>query len=201
MKFADRTNAKYGNLTAIEAVGINAHKKTIWRCVCDCGKIINVIGSHLSSGNTTSCGCLKRFNAKKHGYFGTPEYTLLHNILQRCTNPSNKRYKDYGGRGIKVCEEWNSLEKFQAFLNHVGPRPSPKHSLDRWPDNNGDYKPGNVRWAISSEQNLNTRQNRLFTFNGITMCLTDWASQTGVPISTVYYRLNKGLNPDLVFRK
>jgi site-specific recombinase XerD len=97
---------------------------------------------------------LKRGGAKRHGLTETPEYTVWSNMRARCLNPNNKAYRAYGGRGITVCERWTS---FEAFLADMGPRPSPKHSIDRWPDNNAPYDPTNCRWATMQEQAANKR--------------------------------------------
>lgn len=116
-------------------------------------------------------------------------YKIWLSLKQRCTNPRNKGYKNYGGRGINVCRQW--LTSFQEFLEDVGERPSPKHSLDRI-DNDGDYEPGNVRWVIRGEQNRNKRGNVLLTWGGKTMLLTDWARGLGIAHATLRSRLTKG---------
>jgi hypothetical protein len=93
-------------------------------------------------------------------------------MVRRCTKPQDKSFKNYGGRGIGVAPEWR--HDFPRFLVAIGPRPSPGHSLDRYPDNDGPYAPGNVRWATRYEQNRNRRDNTWLTFKGETHCLTDW---------------------------
>lgn len=97
----------------------------------------------------------------RHGLIGTPEYKCWISVKSRCFNPKHTSYSDYGGRGIGVHPEW--VDDFKAFYDHVGPRPSPLHSLDRYPDNDGDYEPGNVRWATIAEQNVNRRPCRTGT--------------------------------------
>jgi len=108
-------------------------------------------------------------------------------MVQRGTNEQSKNYSYYGGRGIIVCQRW--VESFEAFLTDMGPRPSPKHSIDRFPDKNGNYEPGNCRWATQAEQSRNTRRNVNVTFDGRTMCLTDWAKELGVSGSCLRYRI------------
>lgn len=111
-------------------------------------------------------------------------------MLQRCMNPNNKGYKNYGGRGITVCARWQN--SFANFLADVGPRPSVRHSIDRHPDNNGSYEPGNVRWATSDEQTRNTRRNRWIEFNGERLILSDWVKRYDLNLPTVIRRLQSG---------
>lgn len=115
------------------------------------------------------------------------------NMIARCTNRKNPRYKDYGGRGIKICKRWS--ESFAAFVKDVGHRPSSKHSLDRFPDNDGDYKPGNVRWATSAEQATSRRQRsdtRFLTFDGRKRTVAEWAAIVGLKQNTIKTRLRLG---------
>lgn len=107
----------------------------------------------------------------------------------RCSNPNTKGYSRYGGRGIQVCDRWR--DSFSAFLADMGPRPSPRHSVERR-NNDGNYEPDNCYWATDAEQTRNTRQNRNYTYNGRTMCLTDWARESGRPRSTLMQRLERG---------
>lgn len=115
-----------------------------------------------------------------------PEYNIWCAMRERCSNPNNKGYKYYGARGIKVDQEWQG--SFETFFRDVGPRPSPQHSIDRI-NNNGNYEPGNVRWATVYEQAQNKRSNRLVTINGETRCVAEWARIAGLKEGTVYYRL------------
>jgi len=123
--------------------------------------------------------------ANRHGLSKRPEYRVWKNMVQRCCNPNNERYIDYGGRGITICKEWR--KSFPAFLLHIGPRPSPIHSLDRI-DNERGYEPGNVRWVTVHEQNRNQRSNLWFTAYGETHTLSDWARIKQIPINTLYSR-------------
>lgn len=167
---------RFNLLVAIEkTIERTKSKEIIWRCICDCGKE-SLVNSHaLISGHTTSCGCKQRESARKycrkigkknikHGhrvnYEKTREYNTWMAMVQRCSNPKHDSFKCYGGRGIKVCTEWlHSFENFLSYLkmNDMHPRPIGM-TLDRFPDNNGNYEPGNVRWATSLQQNENREQ-------------------------------------------
>lgn len=133
-----------------------------------------------------------------HGMTNTTEYTIWSGIVKRCNNPKCKIYPYYGGRGISVCTRWF---KFEDFLADVGRRPSRSHSLDRYPDQNGNYEPGNVRWATRSEQMRNKRDNRLVTHNGKTLCITAWAEELGMSVHTLRRRVTESENPSIILRK
>jgi hypothetical protein len=163
-----------------------------WLCRCDCGADHVASASHLVCGDTKSCGCLNRDataqRSLKHGAARnrteTTEYRIWRNMLQRC-----REHPEYAGRGIGVCDAW--MTSFATFLVDVGPRPSSEHSLDRYPDNNGNYEPGNVRWATRREQMRNTRDNVMVVVGVATMTLTEAAEKAGLTLSTVHQRLNK----------
>ena len=118
------------------------------------------------------------------------EYNIWRQMRQRCLNPARKEFHLWGGRGITICERW--LNSFLNFLADMGPRPSPRHSLDRWSDPNGNYEPGNCRWATAEEQSSNSRRVRLVTFGGETKCLQHWAKHFGLNPSTLNHRLKIG---------
>lgn len=120
---------------------------------------------------------------------GTPEYEAWRSIKRRCLSPTAKHYEDYGGRGITICPKWR--DSFPAFLRDVGYRPGPKYSIDRI-NNNGNYEPGNVRWATRCEQMRNTRVNHLLTANGVTLTVTEWAEKLGVTPATLFARIRTG---------
>jgi hypothetical protein len=153
----DVAGQRFGQLTAIRDAG-RLRKEVAWLCHCDCGGSSIVPGYKLRSGATQSCGCRK--GSWRHGYGKPltrhPIYRAWLHMRDRCTNPNHRQWKDYGGRGIAVCERWSN---FTNFLADVGERPTPKHSLDRI-NNNGNYEPENVRWATKVQQNNNTRRNR-----------------------------------------
>ena len=169
--------------------GIRRH--TAWWCVCRCGSIKAVIAHSLISHHSKSCGCRKH----THGISLTPrtahsaEYRIFIAMWHRCTNPRVKQWMDYGGRGITVCTRW---QIFDSFLQDMGPRPSPQHSLDRYPDMNGNYEPGNVRWATPLEQHANTRRNVFFTIHGVTHHLREWIRLYDKSPGIVQGRLERG---------
>lgn len=124
-----------------------------------------------------------------------PLYNLWAQMIKRCVDPRTKGYRNYGGRGIRVCNRW--MDEFWDFVSDVGTRPSPKHSLDRFPNNDGHYEPGNVRWATVSEQRLNTRCNKPITFQGETLPVTEWARRVGIHPATLFWRLRRGVPVDV----
>lgn len=153
----------FGRLTCICPVGKTNNSQYLYLCICECGNEKIVSNSKLVSGATKSCGCLRKEVAKArlttHG-LGKPKYyyKLWLHIKDRCLNPNNKNFKDYGGRGITICDEWrNNFKTFYDYiLGKLGPRPSEKHSLDRQ-DNAKGYSPENVRWATTGWQTFNRR--------------------------------------------
>lgn len=162
-----------------------------WIVRCACGKVASRLHATLRFHRSTRCGsCASRDpSAPSH----SPEYTAWISMNGRCRRRS---LPSYGGRGISVCREWTGPGGFLRFFASVGPRPSPSHSLDRI-DNNGNYCPGNVRWATKSQQSTNTRQNRHVTAIGKTMTIGEWARESGLCPSTIAYRLGRGMPPDL----
>lgn len=160
-----------------------------WDCLCDCGNMRAVKGVELRRGSAKSCGC--HFAAKppkKTGKFYTPEYAAWRNFKQRCQNEKLDTYRHYGGRGITVCPEW---EVFDNFLRDMGPRPSPKHSLDRIDVNKGCC-PENCRWATKLEQVRNQRANVFIEMDGVKKCISEWAYEYGLQIDTLRYRIRQG---------
>lgn len=191
---------KYGRLTVVEYIERIREGGTwqhLWRCVCQCGQVRIVRASRLKNGGTTSCGCKRRESTvkrnTKHGESvrgrRTAEYIVWKSMNQRCYDPGNKKYSNYGGRGITVCDRWRS--DYAAFLADMGRMPSRKHSIDR-KNNDGNYEPDNCRWATKTEQGRNQRTNRLLTINGETRCVRDWEEVAGFPKGMIQTRLHLG---------
>lgn len=127
-----------------------------------------------------------------------PEYFVWLGMRRRCRGQKEKCYPHYGGRGIRVCERWD--KSFDAFYADMGPRPSPKHSVDRI-DNDGNYEPGNCRWATNREQCNNTRVNRVIKYNGLRLTAKQWAARTGLRFTTILFRLNRGWSAEEILTK
>lgn len=187
----DLTGQVFGRLTALRPVR-DAQHRLRWLCQCSCGNRVSILTGTLRY-STRSCGCAIRDSiirrSTKHGFAQSrnlhPLYATWQNMRSRCENPKNKRWPNYGGRGIRVCENWTQFDK---FLQDVGPRPSKKHSLDRI-DNDGDYEPGNVRWATTTEQARNKSSSKIYEWAGMSMCLSEWCERADMPVSTVRARI------------
>lgn len=189
MKFIDLTGQKFGRLTVIERSDVK--KKDIhWVCKCDCGNITIVNGMKLKTGRTKSCGCFRVELQTTHGLSKHPLYEVWHSMNQRCDCPSSGGYYNYGGRGIVVCEEWkNDFLSFFEWSIRNGWQPD--LTIDRV-DVNGNYEPGNCRWATRKEQANNRRTNHHLTYKGKTQTITDWAMELGITSNTLCERLNSG---------
>ena len=181
---------KYERLAVVSFAGKSKSSHLLWLCRCDCGNERIVEGGNLRRGNTKSCGCLKlqimteRFTT--HGGRGTLGYTSYIDAKRRCTNPNTKNFHHYGGRGIKFL-----FNGFEEFFADVGPRPGKEYSLDRI-NNEGNYEPGNCRWATIKIQSRNKRTNRNLTYQNETLCLKSWAERLGLNHKTISKRLDYG---------
>lgn len=167
-------------------VSSNGKKTPRWAALCDCGATTSATSSNLIRGYKKSCGCL----TVTHGKSEDSAYKVWRAMIARCYNPGNSSFARYGARGITVCDAWR--ESFDAFLRDMGPRPSPAHQVDRFPDNNGNYEPGNCRWATPAEQARNRSTTRTLTVGGRSMCMEDWADAAGIAQSTVSTRVQNG---------
>lgn len=189
---------RFGRLTVLSFVGSRHMWNTsvrLWLCACECGATVEVAQKQLTQGSTKSCGCLKKTIGelnRTHGEGGrghvTPEYNAWMLMRRRCNAPSPAERDNYKGRGIMVCERWSSYE---VFLADVGRRPTPRHSLDRI-NNDGNYEPGNVRWATRVEQAANKRNTKLIEFSGERHVAAEWGRITGIPGTAISRRLRAG---------
>lgn len=198
MKPHNLVGQRFGRLTVIERYPVP--NISTWTCQCDCGNITHPRARSLINGITQSCGCLRTERIKlavtKHGKHNTPLYKVWTAIKMRCLNPNCPAWDLYGGRGITICDEWLD---FETFAKAVGERPSNKHSLDRYPDPNGNYEPGNVRWATQFEQMQNMSRNVHVTWNGETHTLSEWSRRTGISESGLGWRYHQGWPPEKMF--
>ena len=199
-KFSDLTGQKFNRWTVVGLSDKRADgNRRFWLCVCECGNEGCVRESFLTHGRSRSCGCLRsettirRFT--KHGQRATwnknSVWRIWCNMIQRCCNPRNAAFANYGGRGISVCEAW--MTSIESFVSDMGPRPSPKHSIERI-NNEGNYEPSNCRWATFHEQCRNKRTNRILTLDGEYKVLVDWAASVGMSRSVLECRLRAGLS-------
>lgn len=185
----DYTGARFSRMLVIDRRGRQPNGVAVWLCRCDCGNEKEVTQSNLVSGNVRSCGCLAKDTVVTHGMTASPEYRAWAHMKERCSNPRVHNYNRYGGRGIKVCDRW--LNSFENFIADMGPRPSSGHSLER-EEVDGDYEPGNCRWATAREQAFNRRTNHVLTFRGEAKPLTIWCEELGLDPSIVGTRLRRG---------
>lgn len=194
MKFKDISGQKFGRLTVIYRLH-NHHdnKNTHWLCVCECGNLTEVSRPNLINGHNKSCGCLNAEKRKtthtKHGKCKTRIYTIWINMKSRCYNKNDKAYKNYGERGIKVCDEW--LNNFEAFYDwSINNGYNDSLTIDRI-DVNGNYEHSNCQYVTMKQQARNKRNNRNITINGDTRCLLEWCETLGLKYQTVFARLNE----------
>jgi hypothetical protein len=197
--FIDHTGSKYGRLTAV-SISCRENGKTMWFFSCECGNIAEAPIKSVLSGNTQSCGCLARevvvARNSTHGLSRKhpTEYRSWKDMRARCSNPRNDDYADYGGRGIRVCAEWND---FAVFYKAMGDRPDGA-TLDRI-DVNGNYDPANCRWADAIEQANNKRNNHIIQHQGQSRTLAEWCKIFDIEPSKVRYRLKQGWSFDRAF--
>jgi len=207
-RFHSFSERRFGRWLVIKAVDQDAcfHLHVI--CRCDCGTEKEVCTAGLRAGRSRSCGCLNarrtaemgRRNVKHGDTIGghaSIEYRTWVSMIQRCHNPNQPAYAQYGARGITVCERWRS--SFSAFLEDMGRKPTPSHSIER-KDSSKDYEPCNCRWATMLEQQRNRRSNRLIEIDGINRCVAEWAEMFRVvSADTTRHRLDRGWPPHEAF--
>ncbi len=192
----DLIGQTFGYLTVLRYEGKNKHNKCLWECVCKCGNKIIAIASELKSGHTKSCSCLQKEKAAAvkitHGLSIDPYksgYSSWANIKSRCRNKNCEQYKSYGAIGIIMCDRW--YDSFENFIADMGQRPSLNHSVDRYPNKNGNYEPNNCRWATPEQQMNNTNRNVWLEYNGIKMTQSQWAKRWDIYPSVIIQHMVK----------
>ncbi len=188
MKLIDRVGQQYGRLLVLSRAPNASEKDTNarWVCQCECGRKSVAYGQDLKRGKVVSCGCWNTQKRITHGMARTNVNAVWRSMRDRCNNQKNAAYVNYGGRGIRVCERWDS---FENFLADMGSRPN-GYSIDRI-DNNGNYEPGNCRWATTKQQMNNQRRNRVIELNGERKTIAQWAEQLGVGWTCIRDRLDR----------
>ncbi len=202
--FKNLVGVKRNRLT-VDAFAGTKDGKSMWSCTCDCGTSGHIVqGYNLTSGHVKSCGCHRREvmsavasrHNPTHQQSGSPTYFSWQSMIQRCNNVNHIYFGNYGGRGVRVCGRWQGEGGFINFLADMGPRPSAKHSIDRFPDNDGDYEPGNCRWATGGQQNRNRRNNRFIEAFGERRLMCEWSELSGIRASCIWQRLKRGMAPE-----
>lgn len=184
--FKDLTNKRFGKLLVIENTNKKKNKKTIWLCKCDCGDYKEVQVDNLTTGHTKSCGCL---NGKgyKHNLKNTRLYYIWSCMKQRCYNKNHKQYKDYGQRGIKICNEWHEFINFYNWAINTDYQDN--LTIDRI-NNNGNYEPENCRWVNMKIQSNNRRSNHIIEYKNETHTLKEWCDILKLNYKTMQTRIN-----------
>lgn len=187
----DLTGLRFGKLTALRYVGVHKYGSSLWLCKCDCGKEKIITSSNLMSGRSHSCGCLRSELAKvnlsthKHGLNRTRIYSIWCGMKRRCYRESHEHYKDYGGRGITVCDKWQA---FEGFLEDMWESYEENLTLDRI-DVNGNYEKDNCRWATQKQQLNNRRTSIKFCIDGICATLSEHCERLGMKYMSAYNRI------------
>lgn len=196
-KAMDLKNQRFGRAIVLKRVE-NKGRYVRWLCKCDCGNEFVALTQHLRNGSVKSCGCLLKEIAgqkfiklnTKHGKHKTRLYKIWAAIKGRCFNKNNLAYKNYGGRGITICDEWiNNYPAFEIWANENGYNDT--LTIDRI-DVNGNYEPSNCRWATRQEQQNNRRACRYITYNGKTKTIAEWARILNIPANRIWHRLDRG---------
>jgi hypothetical protein len=192
----DRLGLRYGRLVVIGSIHVRG-LGTGWECLCDCGQKTYAAGNNLETGNTTSCGCFHAARLRTHGKTKSRVYTIWKGMRRRCQSPKALEYRNYGARGISVCERWQT---FENFLSDMG-EPEDGLTIERI-NNDGNYEPSNCKWASYKDQLNNRRNNHYVSAFGRRRTLTQWSEEMNIPTSTIKNRLYRAkLSPEEALRK
>lgn len=192
----DIVGQKFNNLLVVERLEETQNGRYLFKCLCDCGNDKIVEGRQIKTGRVNSCGCMEREARRNaqvtHGMTYTRVYAIYSKMKLRCYNKTNKSYLDYGGRGVKICDEWLGENGFINFMNWAMENGYKEHlSIDRI-DVNGNYEPSNCRWATIEEQANNKRTNLFFTYNNETKTLAQWCVDLRLKYDPVHKRIKSG---------
>jgi len=202
-KIIDLTGKRFGKLTVIKriksSIEPSGRKRVRWLCKCDCGNITYSSGDNLRENKSLSCGCERKNTLKEirttHSMTGTRIYNIWGHMIQRCNNPKNKHYKEYGERGINICSKWLNFQNFykdmgKSYKEHCKKYGEKDTTIDRV-SVNGNYEPSNCRWATRKTQSNNTRANHFITYNNETLTMAQMAEKYNLPKGTLSSRLNR----------
>ena len=200
-KYKSLVGKKFNSLTVLEVSSNKKNDNYLLVCKCDCGNIQTIRATRVINGITKTCGCRNKgysySKSNKLSCLYPTFYSIWNSMKHRCYDKSNKKYKNYGARGIKICKEWK--DSFENFLNWCLNSDYEKGlTLDRI-DVNSDYKPNNCRWANFTIQARNKTNNNLVTYNNETKCVAQWCEDLNIPYNTIRARLRLGWTPELAF--
>jgi len=196
MNYKNLANKRFGNLVALHRAGRSKNGNALWKCRCDCGQLVVARSDRLAAGLRKSCAVNGHYWTgwiEERGWFRRGQHKSerqsWESMWRRCSDKTHRGYHRYGGRGVRICKRW---ESFANFLADMGVKPTPQHTLDRYPNNAGNYKPGNCRWATVDEQHRNMRNNVVVEYEGQSMLLVDVVEKLGLRRGIVYGRLRMG---------
>jgi hypothetical protein len=184
---------RYGKSVVISFAPKKSNGAFRFLCKCDCGNIFNVLGFLLITGKKDRCKkCVVSANRNNFGLTKTKEYISWAKMRERCKEVDTEKSKYYKEKGVSVCDRWNGVDGFKLFLQDVGYAPSPKHTIDRYPNKNGNYEPSNVRWATHAEQCRNRNSNVVLEYNGQSKTATEWEIEYGLNRTIILQRIKRG---------
>lgn len=188
----DIKGKRFGRFKVLSSAGVDSRGESIWKCICNCGKIKFILSYALRKGKIKSCGCYQKFirgkSSRTHNASQSRLYHIWTDIFTRCYNKNCAAYKNYGGRGIKICKRWHD---FSMFKKDIGRRPSKYFTIERINNNKG-YSPKNCKWLHKSLQHHNKRTSHYLTFEGKRQCIGAWAKELNWPNYIIVNRLRYG---------